>query len=120
MASIAACDIHPLNNLRVLGAPRNDLHATDDMVQAWISRWIFDGFAALESMTVEHGGRFSFGDDPTIADCCLIPQIYSARRFAVDRDAFPILARIDAACQALDAFASARPEVQPDADGATA
>lgn len=120
MASIIACDIHPLNNLRVLGALKTELHATKDMVLAWISRWITEGFAALEAMAVEHGGRFCFGDVPTIADCCLIPQIYNASRFAVDLDAFPTLLAIDEACKAHDAFVRARPEVQPDADGAPA
>lgn len=120
MAQIVACDIHPINNLRVLSALRSDLAASDAMVQKWVARWIGEGFAALETMVSEHGGAFCFGDRPTIADCCLIPQIYNARRFSVDLSAYPKLVAIEAGCLRLDAFDRARPESQPDADGASA
>jgi maleylpyruvate isomerase len=118
MALIIACDIHPLNNLRVLKALRSDFAASEQAVQAWVGRWMGEGFAALERLVVEHGKGFCFADSPTIADCCLIPQIYNARRFAVDLSAYPALVAIDERCKAIDAFVRAAPEVQPDADGA--
>ncbi len=117
MASIIACDIHPLNNLRVLKSLRADLGATEDAVKQWVSRWIRDGFAALEVLAAEHGEGFCFGNTPTMADCCLVPQIYNARRFGVDLSAYPTLVAIDARCSGEDAFAQAAPECQPDADG---
>lgn len=120
MAMIVACDIHPINNLRVLSALRSDLAASDGMVQEWIARWIREGFTALEAMVSDHGGRCCFGDSPTIADCCLIPQVYNARRFGVDLSSFPRLGDIEAYCLEQDAFDRARPELQPDADGASA
>jgi maleylpyruvate isomerase len=120
MAATIACDIHPLNNLRVLQALRRDLGASEQAVQDWISRWIRNGFAALETMVSSHGAGFCFGDVPTIADCCLIPQIYNARRFNVDLTDFPALLAVDAKCAQLDAFARALPERQVDADGAGA
>ncbi len=120
MASTIACDIHPLNNLRVLQSLRRDLGASQQVVQDWISRWIRDGFAALEAMVGSHGAGFCFGDTPTLADCCLIPQIYNARRFNVDLTDFPALLAVDAKCAQLDAFARALPERQADADGAGA
>lgn len=117
MAYIVACDIHPINNLRVLKGLREDLGAGEVAVRDWIARWVGEGFAALETMASQNGGRFCFGDTPTLADCCLIPQIYNARRFDVALDAYPTLLRIDANCQTFDAFAKAAPEVQPDAGG---
>lgn len=120
LAMVCACDIHPLNNLRVLAALRRDLKAGEDMVQTWISRWIGDGFAALEALVSEHGRGFCFGSQPTMADCCLVPQLYNARRFGVELDAFPTLVDVEATCLTLPAFDSARPEMQPDADQAVA
>lgn len=120
MAAIVACDIHPLNNLRVLKTLRGDLGASEEAVQTWVAHWIGEGFAALEVLVREHGKGFCFGDSPTIADCFLVPQIYNARRFAVDLSAYPTLIAIDARCRTVDAFASAAPERQPDADGAAA
>jgi len=120
MALIVACDIHPINNLRVLSALRSDFAASEAMVQKWIARWIEEGFTALETMVAEHGGTFCFGDRPTIADCCLIPQVYNARRFGIDLNVFPRLVATEVQCLGLDAFHRARPELQPDADGASA
>jgi len=119
MASTIACDIHPLNNLRVLQALRRDLGASDRAVQDWIARWIRDGFAALEIMVRDQGRGFCFGETPTMADCCLIPQIYNARRFHVDLTDFPTLLAVDARCARMEAFVRAAPERQPDADGAS-
>lgn len=116
MAGVIACDIHPLNNLRVLNALRGDLAATEAQVQAWIARWITEGFAALERLVERHGGAFAFDDTPTLADCCLVPQIYSAERFAVDLMSFPRLVAVGARARALPAFAAAHPDRQPDAD----
>lgn len=116
MAAIVACDIHPLNNLRVLSALRRDLGASEEAVRSWIARWIDQGFAALEVLARSRGGGFCFGNAPTLADCCLIPQIYNARRFAVDLAPYATLLAIDARCAELDAFARAAPERQPDAD----
>ena len=118
MAAIVACDIHPLNNLRVLKALKHDLGAPQSNIDAWVGRWIAEGFAALEETVVRHGDGFCFGDRPTIADCCLIPQIYNAHRFDIDLSAFPRLVAVDARCATIDAFVRAVPDRQPDADGA--
>ncbi len=120
MASIIACDVHPLNNLRVLKALRQEMGASDRAVHNWIAQWIRNGFAALEVMVRDHGRDFCFGGTPTIADCCLIPQIYNARRFGVDLTDFPELLAVDGRCGEIDAFVGALPENQPDADGANA
>jgi maleylpyruvate isomerase len=118
MAAIVACDIHPLNNLRVLGALRAELKADQAQVDAWIARWIGEGFTALEQLVARHGGEFAFGDTPTLADCCLVPQVYSAERFAVDLTAFPRIRAAAARAGRLEAFAAAHPSRQPDADPA--
>lgn len=116
MVALVACDIHPLNNLRVLNALRGDLNATPEQVSGWAQRWIADGFAALEALIQRHGGAFAFGDAPTLADCCLVPQVYSARRFAVDLAPYPRLLAATDAAQRLPAVAAAHPDRQPDAD----
>jgi len=116
MAATVACDIHPLNNLRVLNALRADFSASEDQVQAWIARWIREGFTAMDVLIGLHGGAFAFGDSPSFADCCLVPQVYAARRFNVDLRAFPAIADVDRRAAALEAFASAHPDRQPDAD----
>lgn len=118
MANIVACDIHPLNNLRVLGELRSTFGADAAAVQAWMARWMTDGFAAMETAVQKYGDGFCFGGNPTIADCCLIPQIYNARRFSVDLAPFPGLVAVDARCRTIDAFLQALPEAQPDADKA--
>lgn len=115
MAAIVACDIHPLNNLRVQQALRRDLGADDAAVAGWIGRWIADGFAALETLVARHGRGFAFGDTPTLADCTLVPQVYSAERFAVDLAAYPALMAAAARARGLDAVAAAHPDRQPDA-----
>ena len=115
MAALIGCDIHPLNNLRVLKAVR-DLGADQAGVDAWAGRWITDGFAALEALVVRHGEGWCFGEAPTLADCYLIPQIYSARRFNVDLTAFPRLLEIERRADLHPAFSGAHPDKQPDAD----
>ncbi|MCW4460908.1 maleylacetoacetate isomerase [Sphingomonas sp. BT-65] len=116
MAGVIASDIHPLNNLRVLVALRRDLDAGETRISAWIARWIGEGFAALETMIVRHGGAHAFGDAPGLVDCCLVPQLYSAERFAMPLDAFPRVVAAGAAARGLPAVAAAHPDRQPDAD----
>ena len=116
MAALIGCDIHPLNNLRVGKALREDFGADQAAVDAWAAHWIAPGFAALESLVAEYGNGWCFGDAPTLADCYLIPQIYSARRFNVALGAFPRLLAIEAAAGADPAFQAAHPDRQPDAD----
>jgi maleylacetoacetate isomerase len=115
MAAVIGCDIHPLNNLRVLKAVRA-LGADQAGVDAWAGRWIVDGFRALEALVVRHGDGWCFSDRPTLADCYLIPQLYSARRFHVDLAAFPRLLEIEARAEVHPAFLAAHPDNQPDAD----
>jgi maleylpyruvate isomerase len=116
MADIVGRDIHPLNNLRVQKELRGSLGASQGQVSAWIARWVTAGFTALETLIAEHGGTFAFGDAPTLADCHLVPQVYSARRFEVDLEGFPHIRRVEAAAAALAAFAAAHPNAQADAE----
>jgi maleylpyruvate isomerase len=117
IALAIACDIHPLNNLRVLRMLKQELGLNDEVKQRWIAHWIELGFAALETTlaTSVQRGRFCYGDTPTMADCCLVPQIFNARRFEVDMTPYPTLTAIEQACQALPAFQQAAPGAQPDA-----
>ena len=116
MAALIGCDVHPLNNLRVGKALRESFGADQAAVDAWAARWITPGFTALEALVARHGAGWCFGTTPTLADCYLVPQIYSARRFNVALAAFPRLLAIEAAAAAHPAFAAAHPDVQPDAD----
>ena len=116
MAALIGCDIHPLNNLRVGKALRESFGADQAAVDAWAARWILPGFAALERLVAIHGGGWCYGDAPGLADCYLIPQIYSARRFNVPLEAFPRLLEIDRAAADHAAFVAAQPYRQPDAD----
>ena len=113
MAALIACDVHPLNNLRVLNALRTDFAADDAAVDRWIARWIGDGFAALEQMVQRHGRGFAFGDTPTLADCHLVPQLYAAERFAVDLAPYSALVAAGERLRALTP--RAHPDAQPDA-----
>lgn len=115
LALAIACDIHPLNNLRVVQHLKS-LHA--DFVQdEWMRHWIALGFAGIETMLAEHPstGEFCDGDRPSMADCVLVPQVFNARRFGLDLSPYPTIERIDAACRALPEFEAAAPERQPDA-----
>ncbi|QGN55338.1 maleylacetoacetate isomerase [Novosphingobium sp. Gsoil 351] len=107
-ALIVAADIHPVNNMRILNALRSDFGASEEQVRLWVQRWIAEGFAALERMAPE-AGLFG-GDMPDLADVCLVPQMYNARRFELDLTPYPRLVRIDAAARALDPVARAAPE----------
>lgn len=117
LAQLVACDIHPLNNLRVMQFFSDTWHVPQSEREDWTRHWIQLGFEAMERMLVEsvETGRFCHGDTPTLADCCLVPQLYNARRFNVDLGPYPTLVRIEAACLALPAFETARPENQSDA-----
>ena len=110
MALTIACDVHPLGNLRVLKHLTGPLGLDEAAKNAWIARWIGEGFAALEKVAAPGAGRFLFGDAPTLADICLVPQMYNARRFEVPLDAYPLLVRADAEASGLDAFAAAHPD----------
>lgn len=110
-----ACDIHPLNNLRVLQYLENTLHQDDAARADWYRHWITLGFEALEAQLATTAGQFCFGDTPTLADCCLIPQVANSRRFDTPLDRFPTLVRIDTLCRSLPAFIAAAPENQADA-----
>ena len=116
MAALVACDIHPLNNLRVLKALRGEFGADQAATDAWAARWIVPGFEALEALVARRGDGWAWGDRPSLADCCLVPQVYSARRFNVSLDAFPRLVAIEAAAAVHPAFVAANPDRQPDAD----
>lgn len=120
LAQIIACEIHPLNNLRVLQFFDHTWHVPQPERDGWVKHWIGEGFTALETLLRDNPstGEFCEGDIPGLADCCLVPQVYNANRFGVDMAAFPIIARINEACLALPAFDAARPENQPDAPDA--
>ncbi|WP_036139917.1 maleylacetoacetate isomerase [Luteibacter sp. 9135] len=109
-------DIHPLGNLRVLKAIEAEFGADQAAKEAWSRRWIAHGFGGLEALLAEgDAGTFSYGDSPTLADCCLVPQHYNAVRWGVDLAPYPTIRRVVRACQGLEAFQRAAPEVQPDA-----
>lgn len=107
-AQVIASDIHPLNNLRVLKYLTKDLGLNEQTKDRWIARWIAEGFDALEAMAGD--GKYLGGEAPGIADCCLVPQMYNARRFEVPLDNYPRLVAIDAACMELEAFQKAHPD----------
>ena len=112
MAMAIACDIHPLNNLRVLKYLKNQLGHSQDEVDAWYRHWIVEGLPALEAMAAPGAGKFLFGNAPTGADVCLIPQLYNARRFDVPLDAYPTLLRAEDNANQMEAFAAAHPDRQ--------
>lgn len=118
IALYIACEMHPLNNLRVLKFLTAEFHMDDEQKQRWASHWLEIGLAVLETQLREAPtrGEFCFGDTPTLADCCLVPQLFNARRFGVDLTPYPTLCGIDQACGEMDAFRSAHPSIQPDAE----
>ena len=117
LAQLIACDIHPVNNLRVMQYLEREFNVPQVERERWSRHWIEEGFRALESLLADNpsSGVFCEGDAPTLADLCLVPQVYNAQRWGVDLAAFPTIARINAECLALPAFERARPENQPDA-----
>lgn len=110
MAQVVASDIHPLNNLRVLKYLKTQFGQTQEAVDSWYKHWICEGFSALEQLADKYGGTYLSGDLPGLADLCLVPQMYNARRFKVALDDFPKLVEYDARANALDAFAAAHPD----------
>ena len=114
MVATLATDVHPLHNLRTLKALRQDFGASETQVNAWMARWMTDGFAAIETLIARHGGAFAYGDTPTLADCVTVPALYSAARFGVDTAPYPRLVATGARTAAL--AEAAHPGRQPDAD----
>jgi maleylacetoacetate isomerase len=112
MALTIACDIHPLNNLRVLKYLKHELGHSQGDVDRWYAHWISEGLPALEALAAPRAGAFLWGDAPTAADVCLVPQLYNARRFNVPLDAYPTLLRADENANKLDGFVKAHPDQQ--------
>lgn len=115
MSLLIACDIHPLNNLQVLKYLKSDMDQEQDAVDNWYRHWVGRGFTGLEAMVQKYGGTYCFGDQVSMADVCLVPQMFNARRFDTDLGPFPKLVEIDERLRALEAFEKAAPENQPDA-----
>jgi len=118
MAMVIACEVHPIQNLRVLNYVKSRYSQTDDQVNQWAQHWIDLGLEALEQSILAHskGGQFCFGNAPTLADICLVPQLGNARRYGCDLSRYPRILSIEKNCIALPAFADAAPEKQPDAE----
>ncbi|MGZ9125871.1 MAG: maleylacetoacetate isomerase [Candidatus Binatia bacterium] len=118
MALVIACEVHPIQNLRVLNYVKATYNQTDEQVNQWAQHWIDLGLAALQEMIVAQPkrGKFCFGDVPTLADVCLIPQLGNARRYGCDLSKYPTILEIEKNCNAIPAFANAAPEKQPDAE----
>ncbi len=114
LAELIACDIHPLNNTSPLRYLKRELHQEQSAIDTWYHHWVIEGFEALEAMIGD--GPYLCGKDLTLADVCLVPQVFNARRLKVPLDKFPKIVAADAACQRLPAFDKARPENQPDAE----
>lgn len=115
LANVIACDIHPLNNLRVLKYLSEDLDIGEEEKLRWYRHWVAQGFDAIEKrLAAFSDGRFCFGDTPGMADAVLIPQVYNARRFELDMRPYPLIESIDEHCLQIEAFRSAAPENQPD------
>ncbi|MDR6095875.1 maleylacetoacetate isomerase [Stenotrophomonas sp. SORGH_AS_0321] len=117
LAQLVACDIHPINNLRVMQYLEGPLQLAADARTQWTLHWMAEGLSAMETMLAASAdtGTFCHGEQPGLADACLVPQLYNAHRFGLDLAGYPILRRIEAACLAHPAFDAARPEKQPDA-----
>lgn len=117
LAQIVGCDVHPIGNLRVLQRIGAQFGADDEQKGIWMRHWIATGFQAMETMLAssKETGRYCHGDTPGLADLCLVPQVYNARRWKMSLDEYPTIVSIDAACTELDEFHAAMPEQQPDA-----
>ena len=112
LALTVACDIHPLNNLRVLKYLKDELGVEQDARDAWYMHWVAEGLSALEALAAPRSGKFLFGDNASMADICLVPQLYNARRFDVPLEDYPTLLRADENASKLEAFAAAHPDLQ--------
>ncbi len=115
LALLIVCEIHPLNNLRVLHYLERQSGVDEPDRLAWYRHWIGQGFEPIEAVLARRGDPFCFGDTPTMADLCLVPQAYNARRYACDLEPYPTIRAIDQRCRQIDGFARAAPELQPDA-----
>ncbi len=116
LSLLVACEIHPLNNLRVLQYLRKSLGQDEEGVKRWYRHWIAEGLGALETELAPKAGRFCYGDSPTMADCCLVPQVFNAKRYESDLAPYPTVMRIFSQCMQLEAFDRAQPSRQPDAE----
>ena len=116
LSLLVACEIHPLNNLRVLQHLKRQLGQNEEQVNSWYRHWVADGLQKFEAELKNGTGRFCHGDTPTMADCCLVPQIFNAKRFQCDLAPYPATLRAFAACMELEAFDRAQPSRQPDAE----
>ena len=116
LSYLIASEIHPLNNLRVLQHLKRALGQNEDQINAWYRHWIADGLAKLEAELAAASGKFCHGDAPTMADCCLVPQIFNAKRYQSDLAPYPKTMRVFEACMQLEAFDRAQPSKQPDAE----
>ena len=117
LSLLVACEIHPLNNLRVLQHLKRALGQNDEQVNAWYRHWIADGFQKLEAeLALAATSRYCHGDAPTMADCCLVPQVFNAQRYQCDTAPYPTVMRVFAECMKLGAFDRAQPSKQPDAE----
>ena len=116
IANIVACDIHPLNNLRILRYLKHEFRQDDAGLSAWYNRWIVEGFDALERIMADDGqtGEFCHGDEPGLADICLVPQVFNAQRYKLDMTPYPTIRRVFENCMKIDAFDRAQPSKQPD------
>jgi maleylacetoacetate isomerase len=115
LSLVVACDIHPLNNLRVLKYLKNEMGQPQDKIDGWYAHWLTEGLPTLEAMALPRSGRFLFGDSVSWADVCLVPQLYNARRYDVPLEAYPTLLRAEESANELEAFSKARPENQEQA-----
>jgi maleylacetoacetate isomerase len=118
LSYLVACEIHPLNNLRVLQHLKRELGRNEEQINAWYRHWVADGMAKFEAELsgTKGAGKFCHGDAPTMADCCLVPQIFNAKRYQCDLAPYPMSMRVFDACMKLDAFDRAQPSKQPDAE----
>jgi len=116
LALLVACEIHPLNNLRVLQHLKRALGQTQEQIDTWYRHWVADGLVKLEAELGGNKGKFCHGDAPTMADCCLVPQIFNAKRYNCDLAPYPTTMRVFDACMKLEAFEHAQPSKQPDAE----
>jgi maleylacetoacetate isomerase/maleylpyruvate isomerase len=117
LSLLVACEIHPLNNLRVLQYLKRHLGQNEEQINTWYRHWVADGLLKLEADLSRAGtGKFCHGERPTMADCCLVPQIFNAKRYNSDLTPFPTVMRVFDACMKLEAFERAQPDKQPDAE----
>ncbi len=115
LANVIACDIHPINNLRVLAYLQRELDVSNEQKNAWYQHWIAEGFTTIEALLSQYSfGQYCFGDAPTLADCCLVPQVANAQRMNCDLSPYPLALKIHDACMALPAFQQAAPQMQAD------